>query len=81
MFDIFLFSTHYTTLQFCGIGFLFCLYIGQGLKFLLYDMPKEKRRTEAKKREVERIDEQAMALVVLGAEEKVNLEVTLDGSK
>eukprot|EP00354_Favella_ehrenbergii_P009440 CAMPEP_0170474754 /NCGR_PEP_ID=MMETSP0123-20130129/16488_1 /TAXON_ID=182087 /ORGANISM="Favella ehrenbergii, Strain Fehren 1" /LENGTH=32 /DNA_ID= /DNA_START= /DNA_END= /DNA_ORIENTATION= len=32
-------------------------------------MPKEKRRTEAKKREVERIDEQAMALVVLGAEE------------
>ena len=36
---------------------LFLIYIFQGLKFVVYDMPKEKLREAAKLAEVERIEE------------------------
>ena len=35
---------------------MFTLYILQGLKFLFWDLPKEKVRDEAKKKEITRLD-------------------------
>ena len=43
-------------MQYIGLGFLFSLYIFQGLKFVLWDLPKEKKREAAVKEEVENFD-------------------------
>ena len=56
MFDVFLFHVPYTTMQYIGLGFLFSLYLFQGLKFVLYDLPREKKRENAIKEEVEKVD-------------------------
>ena len=56
MFDVFLFHVPYTTMQYVGLGFLFSLYIFQGLKFVLWDLPKERKREAAVKEEVEKFD-------------------------
>lgn len=56
MFDVFLFHVPYTTMQYVGLGFLFSLYLFQGLKFVIWDMPKEKKRAIAIKSEVEKIE-------------------------
>ena len=56
MFDVFLFHVPYTTMQYVGLGFLFSLYLFQGLKFVLYDLPREKKREAAIKGEVEKVD-------------------------
>ena len=45
-------------MQYIGLGFLFSLYLFQGLKFVLYDLPREKRREAALKDEVEKVDKQ-----------------------
>ena len=42
--------------QYVGLGFLFSLYIFQGLKFALYDLPRERKREAAVKKEIELID-------------------------
>ena len=57
MFDVFLFNVPYTMMQYIGLAFLFSLYGFQGFKFILWDLPKEKKREEAKKAELNRIDE------------------------
>ena len=57
MCDILLFHTEYTTLQYGGIGFLFGIYIFQGLKFIFYDRKREAKRAEKKRMEIERLDE------------------------
>ena len=41
-----------------GLGFLFSLYLFQGLKFVVYDLPREKKREAELKEEVERLDKQ-----------------------
>ena len=46
-FDVFLFHVPYTTTQYAGLGFLFSLYLFQGLKFVLWDLPHEKKREAA----------------------------------
>ena len=56
MFDVFLFHVPYTTMQYIGLGFLFSLYLFQGLKFVLYDLPREKKREAAIKEEVEKVE-------------------------
>ena len=56
MFDVFLFHVPYTTMQYIGLGFLFSLYLFQGLKFVLYDLPREKKRETAIKEEVKKVD-------------------------
>ena len=56
-FDVFLFHVPYTLVQYCGLAWLFSLYIFQGLKFLFWDLPREKKRDAAKKKEVEKLDE------------------------
>jgi len=38
------------------LGFLFSLYLFQGLKFLCYDLPQEKRIEAAKIAELEKLD-------------------------
>ena len=53
---MFIFHVPYTLAQYAGLGFLFSLYIFQGLKFIMYDLPKEKKRAAAVKQEVERVD-------------------------
>ena len=45
-------------MQYVGLGFLFSLYLFQGLKFILYDLPREKKREAAIKEEVEKVDKQ-----------------------
>ena len=55
--DVFLFHVPYTLVQYCGLAWLFSLYIFQGLKFLFWDLPREKKRDAAKKKEVEKLDE------------------------
>lgn len=44
MFDVFLFNVPYTMMQYIGLAFLFSLYGFQGFKFILWDLPKEKKR-------------------------------------
>lgn len=53
-FDVFLFHVPYTTAQYIGLGFMFSLYLFQGLKFALYDLPREKKRELKKIAEIER---------------------------
>jgi hypothetical protein len=48
-FDVFLFHTPYVLAQYIALGWLFSLYAFQGLKFLFYDLPREKKSDEAKK--------------------------------
>ena len=57
MFDVLLFNVPFTTMQYVGLAFLFSLYIFQGIKFIIWDLPKEKAHDAALKHEVERIDE------------------------
>ena len=38
-FDVFVFGKVYTTTQYCGLGVLFLIYILQGVKFVVYDLP------------------------------------------
>ena len=44
-------------MQYVGLAYLFAIYIFQGLKFLLWDLPKQRKRDIAKKEEVERVTE------------------------
>ena len=44
-------------MQYVGLVYLFAIYIFQGLKFILWDLPKQKKRDLAKKEEVERVTE------------------------
>ena len=39
-----------------GLGVLFALYVFQAAKFLIWDLPREKKREAAKLAEVERLD-------------------------
>lgn len=50
MFDVLLFNVQYTAMQYGGLAFIFALYIFQGLKFVFYDLPKEKKREAAVRR-------------------------------
>ena len=43
-------------MQYVGLGFLFSLYLFQGLKFVLYDLPRENKREAAVKQEIEKVD-------------------------
>ena len=43
-------------MQYVGLGFLFALYLFQGIKFAVYDLPKEKKREAAVKKEIEEVD-------------------------
>ena len=43
-------------MQYVGLGFLFSLYIFQGLKFALYDLPREKKREAAIKTDIDKVD-------------------------
>ena len=43
-------------MQYVGLALLFAIYLIQGLKFLLYDMPRDKARTKLKIAEIERVD-------------------------
>ena len=76
-FDVFLFHVQYTTMQYIGLGFLFSLYAFQGIKFLVWDLPKEKAREEAKKAELSRMDE---AIQRLCGDEKSqdNMKISVD---
>jgi len=74
-FDVFLFGTEYTTMQYAGFGYLLTIYVSQGVKFVAYDLPKEKKRDAAKKREIKKIDE-AMTLVIDSEENKGNIAPT-----
>ena len=56
MFDVLLFNVKYTAMQYGGLAFIFALYVFQGLKFVLYDLPKEKKREAAVRRELENVD-------------------------
>lgn len=58
MFDIFLFHESFAPIQFIGIGYLFALYAVQGVKFIYWDIPKEKARTEKKKDKIVAIIDQ-----------------------
>ena len=53
---MFLFHVPYTMMQYVGLGFLFALYLFQGIKFAVYDLPKEKKREAAVKKEIEEVD-------------------------
>ena len=57
LFDITIFNVPYTLMQYVGLAYLFTIYIFQGLKFLLWDLPKQRKRDMAKKEEVERVTE------------------------
>ena len=58
IFDLFLFHVHYTPVQYAGLAYLFALYAFQGLKFLFFDLPKERERDELKKSQLEQIDQE-----------------------
>ena len=45
-------------MQYVGLFFLFSLYIFQGLKFLIYDLPKDKKKDVEKKETLKQIEEQ-----------------------
>ena len=66
-FDVFLFHTPYTIAQYCGLGYLFCLYIFQGIKFVVWDLPREKKRDMAKRDEVQKLEK---AIKLIEEEEK-----------
>ena len=51
-----LFHVPYTMMQYVGLGFLFSLYIFQGLKFLFWDLPREKKREAAIAAEVQQVE-------------------------
>ena len=51
-----LFHVQYTAMQYGGLVFIFLLYVFQGLKFVFYDMPKEKKREAAVRRQLEDVD-------------------------
>lgn len=44
LFDVLIFKVPYTLLQYIGLGWLFTVYIFQGLKVVIYDRPKQKKR-------------------------------------
>ena len=56
-FDVFLFKETYTLMQYLGLVALFAIYVFQGLKFLVWDLPRSKKRQAAKLAEIERIEE------------------------
>ena len=56
VFDMSLFGARYTLIQYIGLVILFLIYIFQGVKFALYDLPKAKKREAAKIAEVLRIE-------------------------
>ena len=56
MFDVFLFKVPYTLVQYIGLAFVFSIYIFQGLKYLFFDMPRQRVRVAAKLAEVDRVD-------------------------
>ena len=43
-------------MQYVGLGFLFSLYVFQGLKFVLWDLPREKKREAAIKDEIAKVE-------------------------
>ena len=43
-------------MQYVGLGFLFSLYVFQGLKFLFWDLPREKKRETAIEAEVQQVE-------------------------
>ena len=43
-------------MQFVGLGLLFGIYVVQGVKFIVWDMPREKLRTQKKIEEIDRIN-------------------------
>ena len=51
-----LFHVPYTMMQYVGLGFLFSLYIFQGVKFLIWDLPREKKREAALAAEVQQVE-------------------------
>ena len=53
---MFLFHVPYTTMQYVGLGFLFSLYSFQGLKFVFWDLPRERKREAAIAAEVEIVE-------------------------
>ena len=57
MFDVILFHVPYTTMQYVGLGFLFSLYLFQGLKKFFWDLPREKKREDAIEAEVQKVEQ------------------------
>jgi len=58
LFDILLFHEPFTMMQYIGLGWIFVLYVFQGFKFLIWDLPKERKREEAQKEELGKIDDE-----------------------
>jgi len=48
MFDLVIFKVPFTVVQYLGLAFIFSIYIFQGIKYLLLDLPREKEK-EAEK--------------------------------
>ena len=44
VFDLTIFGKSYNLLQWLGLSILFMVYIFTGLKFLIWDLPKQKKR-------------------------------------
>ena len=60
--ELLLFDADFNLAQYIALGFLFSLYIAQGIKFLVYDLPREKKRDELKRKEVEKLGEEILNL-------------------
>ena len=63
LFDVLIFHVVYTFIQYIGLGLLFSLYIFQGLKYLLFDLPRNRKREQLKLEELQKVDE-----IVFGGE-------------
>ena len=55
VFDVTLFHVYYTPLQDIALGYLFLLYLFQGLKYSLYDSKKKAAKKEEKDKKREEI--------------------------
>ena len=56
-FDIFVFKEPFSLMQDIALGVLLLAYAFQAAKFLIWDLPREKKREAAKLAELERLDD------------------------
>ena len=56
-FDLFLFDASFNPVQWIGLTILFGVYVFQGMKFLIWDAPRQKKRDALKLLEVERMND------------------------
>ena len=55
VFDLYFLNIPYTPMQYAGLGFIFSLYLFQGLKFLFWDLPRERKREAAIEAELQQV--------------------------